>query len=126
MKEINTVYKIKEVILNHGKYQRKRLVIEFERLENAVLGEFLMTDAPLLSWSILQEMKDVLFGEIEVVQGSGNRTSWIIEKEITIISDLFSDMEEDIPVMESCTIETKKLYELTEMWQEKTQQFNKQ
>lgn len=118
------MYKIKEVILNHGKHQRKRLVIEFERPENAVLGEFLMTDAPLLSWSILQEMKDVLFGEIEVMQGSGNRTSWVIEKEITTISDLFSDMEEDIPVMESCTIETRKLYELVKMWHEKTKQFD--
>ena len=118
------MFEIKEVMLNQGKHQRKRLVIEFELPEQAVLGEILMTDAPLLSWNILQEMNDVLCGEKEVVQGSGNRTSWVIQKEITTISDLFSDMDEDIPVMETCTIETKILYDLVKMWQSKTQQFN--
>lgn len=119
MKEFNNMYKIKEVTLKQGEYQRKRLVIEFENPEQAILGELLMTDAPLLSWKLLREINSVLSGELSEVKGSGNRTSWIINAEKSIIEDLHAHLADDIPSMKTCVIETRKLYDLLKMWAEK-------
>lgn len=110
------MYELKEVVLRRGENTKKRLVIEFTERDQAILGEFLMTDAPLLSGKILHHLEGVLCGERDMVSGSGNRCSWKMDAQTAVIDDLFADMAEDIPTLPSCTIETKELYELIDMW----------
>ena len=113
------MYEIKQVPLQQGKQSKNRYIIEFTDPEQAILGEFLMIDAPLLSGEILDEMTAVLRGENRVIKGSGNRCGWRIDRHIAVISDLFHEMGDDIPTMPTCTIQTEKLYDLVDMWLKK-------
>lgn len=110
------MYQIKEITLHHGKQTRKRLIIEFNNQENAILGEFLMTDAPMFHGELLNEVKAVLKDEREIVNGSGNRTSWNIDKQKAVIDDLFAEMEENFTSYPSTIIETTKLYDIMTVW----------
>ena len=120
------MYQIREVVLRRGMHEKKRLVIEFKEREQAILGEFLMVDAPMLGGEILQELEAVILGKQTLVIGSGNRCSWNIDAHEAVIEDLFADMDDEIPSMPTCTIETKKLYELIDMWLIKRREFENQ
>ncbi len=117
------MYQIREVVLHRGSHEKKRLVIEFMEREQAILGEFLMVDAPMLAGEILQELEAVMSDKQKSVVGSGNRCSWNIDACEAVIDDLFADIGDDIPSMPTCTIETKKLYELIDMWLTKLREF---
>lgn len=120
------MYEIREVVIGSGKNERKRLIIEFLHPSEAILGEFLMTDASLLNKEILQEIEEVLEGKEDFIIGSGNRCGWKIDREKAIINDLFEGMDPDIPFLPTCTVETVKLYELLHMWLEKRHAFYKE
>lgn len=118
------MYDVREVVIGQGEMKRKRLVIEFNHPSQEILGEFLMTDVSLLGGEMVQEIKEILHGDRESVIGSGNRCGWKIDSEKAVINDLFADMGEGIPVLPTCTIETRQLYELILMWEEKRAIYN--
>lgn len=95
--------------MKNGIHERKKKVIEFDDTNMQIVGEFLMTDAPLLGGEMLKEMNSVLTGQRDEVESSGNRCSVFIQADVTLIEDLF----ETYPPYK---IETKKLRDLTEMW----------
>lgn len=113
------MYDFKEVAIGHGEKERKRLVIEFSRPNEAILGEFLMIDVHLLGNDIVKELEELLHRERESITGSGNRCGWEINRQTAIINDLFEDKGENVPTFPSCTVETRQLYELITMWLEK-------
>ncbi len=117
------MYQIREVVLYRGEDKRKRLVIEFVEPDQAILGEFLMTDAPMFAGGILQEIDAVILGERAKMIGSGNRCGWEIDADQAVINDLFADMGDDVPSMPTCTIETKKLAELVDIWLTKRKEY---
>jgi len=116
MKECSVMYEIKHVTLQRGKQTKKRYVIEFTDPEQSILGEFLMVDVPLFSGEILDEITAVLRGDRRWIKGSGNRSSWDIDRHVAVISDVFIETGDDIPTMPTCTIQTEQLYDLVEMW----------
>jgi len=117
------MYQIREVVLCRGEDKKKRLVIEFTAPDQAILGEFLMADAPMFAGGILQEIDAVILGEREKMIGSGNRCGWEIDADQAVINDLFADMGDDVPSMPTCTIETKKLAELVDIWLTKRKEY---
>lgn len=110
------MYQIKEIELQHGEYTRKRLIIEFNDNRKAILGEFLMTDAIMFKGELAKEVKEVVEHRRGAVQGSGNRTSWLINEQQAVIEDLFASMEQNIPSYSTCVIETTKLYNIMLAW----------
>src|SRR5690625_6171776 len=110
------MYQIREVVLCRGEDKIKRPVIEFTVPDQAILGEFLMTDAPMFAGGILQEIDAVILGERAKMIGSGNRCGWEIDADQTVINDLFADMGDDVPSMPTCTFETQNLAELVDIW----------
>ena len=119
------MYQIKEVTLRHGKHIRNHLIIEFNDSKYAILSEFLMTDAPMFQRELMQEVKEVLEGQREVVKGSGNRTSWNISIQHAVIEDLFLYMDQNIPSYPTCMIETSTLYDIMFEWFQAQDNFKK-
>src|SRR5690625_604354 len=110
------MYEIKEITLENKKQQKlKRLVIEFEDPKMAIVGEFLMADAPLLRGEVLQTFEQVLTGENAFAKSSGNRCTLMIRPDTTTIKDLFEEME-GVDFYPKYEMETKKLRDLTAMW----------
>lgn len=119
------MYEFREVTMKNGLYKRKTLAIDFENPKMAIVGEFLMTDATLLSGKVIVEIDLVLLGEKEVNVVSGNRCGLEIRSDKTIITDLFDDIEDTLQY-ESFTISTIELRELIVMWLEKLLEFQKE
>lgn len=119
------MYEIKVKTLHHKGRRRKRLVIEFTDKKKEILQEFLMTDALLLDGELIQEVEALLRGDRMLVSGSGNRTSWHIDKECAVIDDLFADMGIDLPLFTSTAIETTKLYDIMIAWLQAQEDFSK-
>lgn len=109
------MYELKEIRLHHGKHEKTRLVINFYDEEMAVIGEFIMTDVPLLQYKLIDEVKSLLTGETSLVKGSGNRTAWYITRETAVIEDLFVEMDGLAPY----EINTKTLLSIMEDWRSK-------
>ena len=114
------MYSIEEKTLQTGPHQKKVYVITFHDPKQAILGEFLMTDAPLLNYQILGKIEQVLTGECAEVTSSGQRTSLVMKKNTTRIEDMFVDLYPDLTTYPAYTIETVQLKELIQMWREKT------
>ncbi len=113
------MYHIREVILKHKHAERKRLIIEFEDPALAIVGEFLMTDASMLNFSVLDELNKVLTGKRDYIESSGNRCSLEIRSDQTRIEDLFEDMFANFDTLPPYEIDTKELRDLVVMWKEK-------
>lgn len=109
-------YVINEIELTNKTNSRKRLVIEFANPSYAILAEFLMSDAPLMSWRIIQDIGNVISGKQESFENSGNRTHIHVTKEETNITDLFSGMFDEEVIYKPVTIETKKLLQIISEW----------
>ena len=114
------MYEIREVIVNNRDEQRSIFVIHFSDSKYDIVGEYLMTDGPMMSYKILEDIESVLNGEQEVAQVSGNRCALQITKELTKIEDLFDGLFDDLDTYPSVEIETSLLKDLIEMWKEKT------
>ncbi len=109
------MYQIKEVVLKNGEFTKKRSVITFDDPDMQIVGEFLMADAPMVGADILQQINTVLAGDRTTVESIGNRCAATIEKETTIITDLFEGME-GVQVYAPYKINTLELRDLIEMW----------
>ncbi|MBO1003634.1 hypothetical protein ACFSKI_17040 [Pseudogracilibacillus auburnensis] len=119
------MYQFREVVLKNGFQERKVLAIDFDDPKLAIVSEFLMADANLLGGKIIEEIDQVLLGEEEYIESSGNRCVLKIKADETMITDLFEDME-DVNSLDSYHIDTKELRELILMWLEKLEEFRKE
>ena len=112
------MYQVKEIRLTNGGRERKRLVIEFCDPDKQIVGEFLMSDAPMLNGIILQEIDQVLNGKKRMITSSGNRCFITVKSDVTMIEDLLTAME-GVEAYPPYTLDTKELRELIVMWFEK-------
>lgn len=119
------MYHIREVVLKSKTHIKKRPVIEFDDSEKAIVGEFLMVDAPLDDWDALDAISEVLDGKVSKRHMSGNRCKTVMTAEKTYICDLFSEAE-GVPVFSDCMIETETLRELMVMWKKEVKKYHKQ
>lgn len=118
------MYQFKEVTLKNASKERKVLVIEFSDPKMAIVGEFLMADAPLIEGEILQKIEAVLAGDKVMVQSTGNRCALEIKADMTIISDLFEGMD-GVDSYPTFQIETEILRELIIIWFDRLAAFKK-
>lgn len=113
------MYQIREVILQNKHTERKRLVIEFADPAQAIIGEFLMTDASLLNFSILRDLNKVISMENHCIETSGNRCFLKISPTKTYIEDLYEGLFADFDTLPAYEIDTKELRDLVVMWKSK-------
>lgn len=119
------MYHIREVILKSEQAERKRLIIEFDDPNRAIVGEFLMTDASLLNFSVLDELNKVLFGERDYIESSGNRCSLEIRSNQTLIEDLLAGLFTDFDTFPAYEMDTKELRDLVVMWKKESEELKK-
>ncbi len=110
------MYAIKEITLQHGQHERKRSVITFEEREKQIVGEFLMSDAPMLQFAIIQDIEIVLRGEESCILRNGNRCSIKITKNTTHIEDLYTDLYEGLHTYAPYEMDTTEVLSLVRMW----------
>lgn len=116
------MYELKEVTLKNKNIKKKRLVINFHEKKLAILAEFLMSDASLLSEELTLAFNQISKGEKEKVVLSGNRCVVEIKKAMTEISDLFNEYDsEGYP---SFKIPTEEFSGYVSMWYEELVKFN--
>lgn len=120
------MYEIKEITLKNKNTDKKRLIIEFNDPEMAILGEFLMADAGMLDYRVLDQINFVLAGSSTVEKFSGNRTSLTIERTDTKIEDLFESLFDDFNPFEVVEMNTVKLRDLILTWKEKKDVFDRE
>src|SRR5690625_3794768 len=111
------MYSIEEKVLTNNSLTKKIPIISFHNPEMAIVAEFLMTDAPMLQFSVLEKIDQVLSGKKEKIHSSGQRTSWVLKKDVTKIEDLFDGLYEGVKTHPPVKIETKLLKDLIYMWQ---------
>lgn len=116
------MYRIREVVLKHNKHIKKRLVIEFDDPDKALVGEFLMVDAPLDEWAVLDGIDKVLKGEVPEIELSGNRSKIVMTPDKTYVHDLFLS-KGDVPKFPSCELDTEILRELILMWKKEKEKY---
>lgn len=110
------MYQFKEITLKNQAKEKKVLVIEFAKKEMGIVAEFLMTDASLLDYEVLDIIDSVLTSESRQETFSGNRCFLYIKKNTTRIEDLFEDMFEGLDTFPAYEIDTKELRKLIETW----------
>lgn len=119
------MYGFKEVTLQNGPHEKKVLVIEFAEPEMEIIGEFLMADASLLDYRILDIIDDVLSGTNDYEVSSGNRCSLEIKQDKTRVSDLLAGMYDGFEGFQAIDMDTRELQALIIMWRDKLSEFNK-
>ena len=112
----------KEIILNNGK---KDLTILFENLRNSeLLTSFLYSDViPFEDW-IKSDIDNVLSGEIDRKEISGNVCNVEITLKKTKIYDSFIDDDEEY-YGTFCEIDTTELKDLINEWCNKVREYRK-
>jgi len=114
---LSAIYQIKTVTLTHKNIEKKRLVITFNDQSYELVADYLMADAPLLSFEIIQVIEAVLNGQNKAAKWAGNRTELTINPDTSIIEDLFEQKE-------AISVETNWLYEMTVLWQNQLNELN--
>lgn len=112
------MYEIKEIELTNESITKKRLIIKFHKEHQAIIGEFLMVDAPLINGEVLNLFSSVINGEKSVATFSGNRCYLTINRDETMIEDLFDEYAYETYVMD-----TTALYDLTKLWLKRIEQY---
>lgn len=115
------MYELKEVTLRNKNIEKKRLVIKFEDEKYAILAEFLMSDAMLLSEELTLAFKQV--NNEEKIILTGNRCAVEIESTQTKIVDLFA--EYDSGAYQPLNISTNEFENYISIWHEELNKFNK-
>lgn len=109
-------YEIKEIELQNKNKIRPRLIITFADSNYELLGEWLMVDAPLFNWHVLDKIQKVLANEKEKFQSSGNRTSITITKDKTIIEDLLASIVDDGDLLATVVLDTVEFQGVLLQW----------
>ena len=117
------MYELKEITLKNKGYEKKRLVINFFEAKYAILAEFLMSDAKLLSHELELAFDKVATDRADKVVMSGNRCAVEIKKNETEITDLFEDLNQE--GFQSLVISTESFHEYLNIWQKHLIEFNK-
>lgn len=118
------MYEFKEVTLQNGPHEKKVLVIEFDEPKMGIIGEFLMADASLLDYQILDVINDVLSRRSDYELSTGNRCSLEIKQDKTSVSDLLAGMYDGFDGFQEIDIDTRELQALIMMWRDKLSEFN--
>jgi|SRR5690625_6159994 len=121
------MYELKTVTVHgKGKQQKKDvLVAEVSDERFAIIGAFLMTDAPLMNYAVLKRIDAVLTGEETESTFSGNRCSVTIKPDVSELEDLFAGMGDDVPAYETCEIETERVKDVILKWKKDKEAFAK-
>lgn len=106
-------YSIKEITLQRGERRKKRKVIQFDDPNLTLLEEFLMVDAPLRNWQILNEFEQIKRVKQGTITYTGNRTTVTVTPTNTTIEDALDVFNGENTV----EIETDQLYKLLKTWQ---------
>lgn len=115
------MYELKEVTLKNKNIEKKRLVIKFQDENYAILAEFLMSDAMLLSEELTLAFKQVNKGEKVIL--TGNRCAVEIESIQTEIVDLFTEYGSG--AYQPLNISTNEFKSYISIWYEELNKFNK-
>lgn len=116
------MYELKEITLKNQGYEKKRLVIQFDKIEYIILAEFLMSDAQLLKNELLAVKKALDTNKTKEVTLTGNRCAIKLEKEKTTITDLFDGIDESS--YQDLTISTNQFFDYLTIWNQEIQKFN--
>jgi len=119
------LYKVREIELKNKNQTIKRLIIEFEDSACAILAEYLMVDAPLLNWKVINEMDAVLNERKKETQLSGNRTLITVNNLETKIEDLLAGMVDESDKLPTVVIETDAFHHILINWYETLSKFKK-
>ena len=122
MRGTSDMYEIREIELRNGQHVKKRLVITFENPAYEIVGTFLMSDAPMFQFELIEDIGAVLAGKREPFTQSGNRCEITVGVGETTITDLFEDDAPDVS-MEAVTVNTRKLLEWMKMWRKELQAY---
>lgn len=122
MKGTDIMYEIREIELKNGEHIKKRLVITFADSAYEIVGTFLMSDAPMFQFELIEDVGAVLAGKREPFTMAGNRCELKVDVRETRIEDLFADDASDVS-MQAATIPTTKLLEWMRMWREELRSF---
>ncbi len=117
------MYELKEITLKNKGYEKKRLVIRFFEEKYAILAEFLMSDAKLLSHELELAFDKVRTNRADKIVLTGNRCAVEINKIRTEITDLYEDLNQE--GYQPLTISTEKFHEYVNMWKNHLTEFNK-
>lgn len=117
------MYTIREVSLQHGTHERKRSVITFQEREKQIIGEFLMSDAPMMNFAIIHDIEVVLQGIENSITRNGNRCTITIMKYNTHIEDLYSDLYEGLHTYTPFSMDTNEVLALIRMWKNHLDQY---
>lgn len=118
------MYHFREMKLKSSSIEKKVLVIEFTDPKKAIVAEFLMTDASLISYEVLDIIEDVLSGTSNYKTFSGNRCSLEINKDTTQIEDLLTDVFEGFDTYPAYEINTIRLKELIIVWKNENNKYS--
>lgn len=117
------MYTIREVSLQHGAHERKRSVITFNEQKMKIFGEFLMSDAPLMSFAIIHDIELVLQGVEKSISRNGNRCTTTITQDRIYIEDLYTDLYEGLHTYRPCSMDTNEALLLIQMWKKHLEQY---
>lgn len=106
--------------IRYIEYNGKRddIVFDFPK-EYELLSVFLSCEVSNFYEEIKKEIGSVLKGEVKKKTIAGNVCKAEIDREKTRITDMLTDAQEE----QFCEIQTKELYELIEVWNEKNREF---
>lgn len=116
------MYELKEITLKNKGYEKKRLVIRFFEEKYAILAEFLMSDAKLLSNELELAFDKVQSDKADKIVLTGNRCAVEINKTKTEITDLYEDLNQE--GFQPLTISTESFQRYVNMWQKNLIEFN--
>lgn len=119
----NNIYHLKEITLRNGPKEKQVLVIEFTKKEKAIVAEFLMTDASMLNYEVLNIINEVLSGKSKQKSFSGNRCYLEIKQHKTYIEDLYEGMYEGFKTLPAYEIKTKRLKDLIIRWKKAVKKY---
>lgn len=119
------MYTFKEVKLKNAGKQKSILAIEFDDPTYAIVAEFLMSDASMFDYHILNEIDVVLAGKRINLKSNGNRCALTIGIGTTKIEDLLDGMFDDIVTHQPLEISTKELKHLINVWKQKSAKLHK-
>lgn len=97
------------------------MVFEFENLNNSGVLQMFLGEVSNFPERIKEQIKLVLEGKEELVEGNGNCCSWDFEPEDTDIWDVFDDNDKTNHIV----VKTKDLNVLIDEWLEARKKFKK-
>ena len=109
------MYSFKELTLQRSGIEKKRLVIQFEDENMAIVAQFLMTEVGNNGMTYIDGIVSVEKEETPLFEGTGNLFAWHVTKEKSVIEDVYYDAEEQIGY-EPIELKTADLKKFITVW----------